>query len=364
MTSHPRLSVQDAEATSAAFRDAALDPHLLRRFRTAFFKKGETGEAALSQLPGEGRAFLDSRIDFHALALESRFDSELDGATKLVFSTRSGHRLETVILRIGTGRTTLCLSSQVGCAAACRFCATGRMGIARDLTAPEILDQVIQANLVLAAEKRRARNIVFMGMGEPFHNEDAVLAAIESLVSPAIFDHAASRILVSTVGVPDAMLRAAERFPDAGLALSLHAARQEVRETIVPLGRRCEVAVLRETVSRLNELQRRPVMVECVLLEGVNDSSEDVDALIEWCSGLRVHVNLIPYNPIADVPELAPTPPPRRLEIGRALKARGLPVTMRYSLGRDIEAACGQLVRSDARPKRSARERDPRRSAG
>ncbi len=131
-----------------------------------------------------------------------------------------------MILRPGTGRTALCVSSQIGCAAKCDFCATGKMGIAHNLSAADVLDQLVQANEALRGEGRRVRNLVFMGMGEPLHNEENLYRVLEALTDPALLHHPPSRILVSTVGVPDAMVRLARRFPEVNQALSLHAVRQ------------------------------------------------------------------------------------------------------------------------------------------
>src|SRR5262249_54073406 len=152
-------------------------------------------------------------LEFHPLELASRHDSARDGASKLVFRTRQGPLIESVILRMTTGRTALCVSTQVGCAANCDFCATGKMGIARNLSAAEIVDQLVQANELLAAENRSVRNLVLMGMGEPFHNEDQVYAALDLLADPACFHLNLKRVLVSTVGIPEAMVRCARRFP-------------------------------------------------------------------------------------------------------------------------------------------------------
>ena len=143
--------------------------------RNAFYKKHRSAEAALAELPETERARLPAEVEFHPFALESRHDSQVDGATKLIFRTAQDLLIETVILRMTSGRTALCVSTQVGCAAHCDFCATGKMGIARNLSAAEILDQLVQANQLLAAEDRSVRNLVFMGMGEPFHNEAATL---------------------------------------------------------------------------------------------------------------------------------------------------------------------------------------------
>jgi 23S rRNA (adenine2503-C2)-methyltransferase len=262
-----------------------------------------------------------------------------------------------VILRIATGRTTLCISSQVGCAAACDFCATGKMGIAQNLSPAEILDQVVQARQILAAEGRKLRNLVFMGMGEPFHNEANLYATLEALTAPELFDQPPSHILVSTVGLPEAMIRAARRFPTIHLALSLHSANQAVREQLVPLGRRYPVDELRRAVAEVNRIQsaNTELMVEYLMLAGVNDSLEDARELIAWLDGLRVHVNLIPYNPIDDAPHLSGSDQPTREAFGARLKSAGFKTTIRYSLGADVAAACGQLVRKENRERAMAR---------
>lgn len=344
-----RYSIHDRAGLEAWRRAARLDPHALRDFLNDLLKRARPRHEADARLRARGVsdeaiAMLSSR----SLELIEAHDSALDGATKLLFATTAGERIEAVILRYATGRTSLCISSQVGCAAACGFCATGRMGLVRSLEPHEILDQVVQANERLARDGSRVRNVVFMGMGEPFHNEDAVFAAVRSLTDPHRFDYSAQRVLVSTVGVPDAMIRFARRFTSANLALSLHSAIQEKRETLVPLARKASVSELKDTVREVNSIQRRPVMIEYVLLDGWNDGEQDRAALESWLEGLDVHVNLIPYNAI-DESELRGTEKERREAFGAALKARGFKVTLRYSLGRDIAAACGQLVREESR---------------
>src|SRR5437763_10462639 len=168
------------------------------------------------------------------------------------------------------------------------------MGIALNLTREEILDQVIQANRELLAEGRSVRNVVFMGMGEPLLNESEVYAALDVLLSPQCFDLSPARVLVSTVGIPDAMARCAERFPRVGMALSLHSARQALRESLIPLARRYPLDVLRKAVEHVTSVQRQPLMVEYLLLEGLNDTDQELSALIAYLRGLRVHLNLIP----------------------------------------------------------------------
>ncbi len=340
-------SIHDAKALEKLSRRWRAQPDHLRRLRNAFYKRHQTAEEALLQLPEAQRATFGGEVAFHSLELRSRHDSQLDGASKLLFRTARGHLIESVILRIASGRTSLCVSSQVGCAVRCGFCATGQMGIAVNLTRDELLDQVVQANRVLGPEGRSVRNVVFMGMGEPFHNEAEVYRALEVLLSPRCFDLSPARVLVSTVGIPDAMVRCAERFPRLGMALSLHGARQEQRERLIPLARRYPLDRLRSAMAAVTAIQRRPLMVEYLLLEGVNDSDEDASALIAYLRGLPAHVNLIPYNAIDEPTGLRGTAPKRRQEIAAALAAAGLVVTVRYSLGADVAAGCGQLVRRE-----------------
>ncbi len=346
----PRISLYDRLAFEALRKELRVDPTVVRRLRTGLLKHYQSDEEALSQFPAR------DRVAVHALSLYHRSDSAVDGATKLLLQTASGMLIESVILRVATGRTALCVSSQVGCAAACEFCATGKMGIARNLTAAEILDQLLIAGQLLAVEQRRVRNIVFMGMGEPFHNEDNLYETLDALTSPELFHHPPTKLLVSTVGVADAMVRCAQRFPLVNLALSLHSVRQDLRETLIPLARTYPLDQLRETLREVNALTQTPVMIEYLLLAGQNDSASDARELIAWISGLRVHVNLIPYNPIEESPHLSGSDKPTREAFSDQLKTAGIKTTLRYSLGQDIAAACGQLVRHENRRRAVERE--------
>ena len=223
------------------------------------------------------------------------------------------------------------------------------MGIARNLSRDEILDQVVQANQLLRPEGRRARNLVFMGMGEPLHNEAGLYQALDVLCDRQHFNYHPGRILISTVGIPDAMLRLVHRYPELRMAVSLHSARQEVRERIMPVARRHDLDSLRSAIAEVAAVSGRPVMIEYLLLHELTDRAEDARALIDYLRELPVHINLIPYNSIAEAPHLAGSDLSRREEFSRVLKAAGYPVTMRYSLGADIAAACGQLAREEHR---------------
>jgi 23S rRNA (adenine2503-C2)-methyltransferase len=343
------ISIYDSAAVDRLRAELKFEPRRLRALRTVYFKKFLGVEAALAELPLEVREEFARRVEFHPLAVAEVRDSQLDGATKLVLRTRAGYLIESVVMRTGTGRVSLCVSSQVGCAAACGFCATGQMGVAKNLSAAEILDQVVLAGERMQLEGRRVRNIVFMGMGEPFHNEAAVYEAVAALLSPEMFHHTPGRILISTVGIPDAMVRCARRFPEVNLALSLHSVRQEVREQLIPLAAKYSLDELRSAVAKVNEIENRTVMIEYLMLAGVNDSLEAARELAAWIDGLDVHVNLIPYNPIDSAPHLQSTERPQRDAFAAILRAAGFITTIRYSLGADIAAACGQLVQRENR---------------
>jgi 23S rRNA (adenine2503-C2)-methyltransferase len=343
------ISVYDLAATDRLRAELKFEPRRLRAFRTALFKNFLGVKSALEELPADVRDEFSNRIEFHPLEVAECRDSELDGATKLVFRTAAGYLIESVIMRTGTGRVSLCVSSQVGCAAACQFCATGQMGIAKSLSAAEMLDQIVLAGERIGAEGRRVRNIVFMGMGEPFHNEAAVYEAVAALLSPELFHHTPGRILISTVGIPDAMIRCARRFPDVNLALSLHSVRQDIREQLIPLAAKYRLEELRSAVAAVNQIQANTLMIEYLMLQGVNDSIADAAELAQWLNGLSVHVNLIPYNPIASAPHLRTTERAERDAFAAVLRAAGFVTTIRYSLGADIAAACGQLVQRENR---------------
>jgi 23S rRNA (adenine2503-C2)-methyltransferase len=344
-----KISIYDSAAVDRLRADLKFEPRRLHALRTAFFKRFCGPAAALAELPDGVREEFARRVEFHPLTVERTLDSEVDGATKLVLRTAAGLLIEAVIMRTGTGRVSLCVSSQVGCAAACGFCATGQMGIARNLTPAEILDQVVLAGERLAAEGRVVRNIVFMGMGEPFHNEPALYEVVSALLAPELFHYPPRRILISTVGIPDAMIRAARRFPQVNLALSLHSVRQSVREQLIPLAARYSLDELRAAVAAVNKIQQNAVMIEYLMLAELNDAADDARELAAWLAGLDAHVNLIPYNPIESAPHLRTTERAERDAFAQFLRTAGFATTIRYSLGADVAAACGQLVQSKNR---------------
>ena len=223
------------------------------------------------------------------------------------------------------------------------------MGLRRNLSAAEIVDQVLIVARAARIEDSRLRNIVFMGMGEPLHNEANLHAAIELLTSLEGCAFPMRRISVSTVGVPAAMLRLVDRFPGIQVALSLHSARPELRSRLVPWTRQIDWDELHQAVRDiatrpLTFHHQGPIMIQHIMIAGVNDQAEDADALIEYLQGLPCIVNLIPFNSIAPIQAWQPTSREHRDWFAKRMRAAGIYTTVRYSMGSDVAAACGQLV--------------------
>ncbi|WP_437945905.1 23S rRNA (adenine(2503)-C(2))-methyltransferase RlmN [Sorangium sp. So ce296] len=279
-----------------------------------------------------------------SLEIAERAPSE-DDTLRLVLRARDGALIESVLIP-GPARTTLCVSSQVGCARACAFCETGRLGLARQLTAGEIVDQVRIAQALALAEGRARRgaplrNLVFMGMGEPFDNLGEVLKAIRLLTDPRAFRFAPSHVTVSTVGVAD-KIEAFFREARAELAVSLNAPDDARRQAIMPVNARFSMAALKEALARSLPPGRR-VLFEYVLFDRYNDAPDDADLLAAYVAGLRCRVNVIPCNPGPD-PALSP-PSAERLDAFVArLSGHGVTTLVRRPRGRDVGGACGQLA--------------------
>lgn len=276
-----------------------------------------------------------------------------DFSSKLLLVNQRGLQCEAVALmppklaKAGrTPRATACISSQPGCGVGCPFCATGTLGYRGDLTAAEIVEQVYWTGAQARLAGRGLRNVVFMGMGEPLHNADNVFQAIEWLTKAELFGFPQRRIIVSTVGVPQAMIRLAEQSPGVRQALSLHSAEPLQRRTLVPRAV-ADLDLLRETIIQVNQLQSESLWIEVVMLSGVNDSLEHADRLVEFCRGLRVEVNLIPYNANDSTEVFKPSDRAVREQFASRLRIAGIRTTIRTSLGKNSQAACGQLRASN-----------------
>jgi 23S rRNA (adenine2503-C2)-methyltransferase len=298
----------------------------------AWAARGALGYDAMTDLPASLRAQLAERVPFSSLELQRDAQSR-DGTVKALFSTHDGRAIEAVLMRFADGRRSLCVSSQSGCPLTCTFCATGTMKFGRNLTASEILDQALHFRRVEAVD-----HAVFMGMGEPMMNLDAVLAACERLPDIGVTHR---RTTISTVGWVPGIDRLAECDMPIRLAWSLHAPEDSLRSQIMPVNDRYPIAEVLAACERWHAAKRRLVFVEYVMLRGVNDGYGQAVQLAQLLDPRHFKVNLIPYNPTGMYEGSS-------REAIAAFKAvleeHGLHATVRLTRGRDIDAACGQLA--------------------
>ena len=295
---------------------------------------GASSYAEMTNLPLSLRQSLGDEVPLSSLRLEREALSS-DGTEKALFTTYDGRPVEAVLMRYRDGRRSVCLSSQSGCPLTCTFCATGQMRFGRNLTASEVLDQALHFR-----RKEAVNHAVFMGMGEPLMNLDAVLAASRRLPDLGI---ATANTAVSTVGWLPGIERMARDGPPVRLALSLHAADEALRTELMPVNRRYPLGEVLAACRRWHERRRRPVFVEYLMLDGVNDRYEQALALAQALRPQRAFkVNLIPYNP-TDA-GFRGSSSDAIAAFREALEGRGLLVTVRLTRGRDIDAACGQLA--------------------
>jgi 23S rRNA (adenine2503-C2)-methyltransferase len=280
----------------------------------------------------------------------ARVDTSTDGTQKILLRLEDGALIETVLIPDGE-RLTLCISSQVGCALGCRFCATGTMGLTRHMRPGEIVSQVLAAQeLLLGPEQGRkadpharpVTNIVMMGMGEPLHNYDGTLAALRILTDETAFDYAPARITVSTVGLVPQMLALGEAIP-VRLAVSLHAGDPATRRDLMPIDRRYPMEEVLAACRQFPLKTRERITFEYTLLRGVNDREEDATNLAAALDGLRCKVNLLAFNEHEGAPFERPDDA-AVVAFSERLRALGVEAFVRTTRGRDIAAACGQLA--------------------
>jgi 23S rRNA (adenine2503-C2)-methyltransferase len=304
------------------------------------YRRGVDDVAAMTDLGLGLRARLAERWDARALSI-ARVERSIDGTRKAALRAADGAVVESVLIP-EEGRTTLCVSTQVGCPMACSFCATGFLGFTRNLSTAEIVDQVCRMRELLD-EGQELTNVVFMGMGEPLLNLPAVVEAVRLLIHPKAFGFAPRRVTVSTVGVAPRIPTLLDAVP-VNLAVSLHATTDAVRDRLVPLNRRFPLSGLLGTLRGLSTVTpRRPVFFEYTLIAGVNDSPDDARRLPQLLRGIPSKINLIPMNAHADSPHTAPAGDAIDHFL-RELARSGATVTLRRSRGPDIQAACGQLA--------------------
>ena len=338
-------------ADGAAFALAyGLKPYRLDQLYRAATKELSDGVATMTVLPAPLRADLE-RENFHfenlePVALQRSSDHQ---TTKGLFRLHDGNEVEAVLMEHWGARSTVCISSQAGCAFKCEFCSTGQAGFTRNLSATEIFDQARFMARELKKKRKKVTNVVFMGMGEPFHNYDAVMDAVRLLNDPNGFGLGHRHITISTVGLVPEIDRFAEEGLQVNLAISLHAPTDAQRTALMPVNRRWPIAELLAACARYETKTRRKVFFEYVMLAGVNDDDASAAALAKLMRGRLYHVNLIPYNATPDA-QLQGTSDIGTRAFQKILEAAGVPTTVRVPMGRDIAAACGQL-RAETQPR-------------
>ncbi len=341
------LSMEDLTAALAAWGEPAFRA---RQIWQGLYRHLWSSPEEMSDLPLALRRRLAESFRFAALTPLGSLRSK-DGETeKFLLALDDGHQIEAVLMRYERRRTA-CISTQAGCAMGCPFCATGQMGLQRNLSSGEIVEQVLLLARRLAAEGAhpepvegdRLTNVVLMGMGEPFHNYEASLQAIARLNHPQGFKFGARRFTISTVGLAPMIERFTRERHQINLAVSLHAATDELRDRLVPINRRYPLSRLIPACQAYVERTGRRITFEWALIQGVNDGPDQSQALAKLIGGMNCHVNLIPLNPTRGYEGQGATR--ARAEAFReVLKRRGIPCTIRVRRGVDIQAGCGQLA--------------------
>jgi 23S rRNA (adenine2503-C2)-methyltransferase len=291
------------------------------------------------------RLLLANNYSFSRLTVGARIVSKDKETVKTLFQLSDGKSIESVLMRYND-RNTLCISSQAGCAMGCVFCATGQMGFARNLSSGEIIEQVLFYARELSKNSQVVTNIVVMGMGEPFNNYEAVLNAIDRLNDPEGFNLGARRFTISTVGILPIIQQFASEKRQINLAISLHAANDTLRSSLLPINRKYPVKDLIEACRDYVAQTGRRITFEWALIQGVNDSEFDASELAELIKGLICHVNIIPLNPTRKYQGRS-TSHERALAFQSVLTRNGITCTIRLRRGLDINAGCGQLASSN-----------------
>lgn len=315
----------------------------------------------MTDLPKSLRERLRAECMPAQLAVIEMRESPRTETRKALLQLPDGEAVEAVLIRDGE-RLTVCLSSQVGCPLQCAFCATGLAGFTRNLSPGEIVEQALHL-LVGEDLEGRTPNIVFMGMGEPFRNYDAVMSAIRLLMEADGLGIGARKITLSTAGEAKAIERFAWEGLQVRLSVSLHAANDALRDRLVPLNRRYPLDRLREAIETYTHESGRQITFEWTLLEGVNDEPHHARELLEYAGGLKAFVNLIPWNPVPGMP-FQPSTKQRAQAFRDVLVEGGVKATLRAEKGQDIDAACGQLRRTRAMEARAASAGTPETGQG
>jgi len=322
-----------AEMASAAGRK----PYLADYLFTFIHQKNETNLDKITPLPKSFRDELIGRGSFISALSIIKTQSDPDGTMKFLFALPDGHGIEAVRLT-DSNRITLCISTQAGCRMGCRFCATGQLPFERNLTAAEIVDQVYQIESACG----RANNLVYMGMGEPLDNFDEVVRSLEILHDPKGRRFGMRHITLSTCGITEPIRKLAALQFHPRLAVSLHSADDEIRGQLMPMARKESLERLLDALRFYQDRTGRRITFEYCMIDGINDTPQQVSRLLLLLGDLQANINLIELNPFPGCP-YQPSPPSRIRKFASRLEKAGMETVIRFKRGRSISAACGQL---------------------
>ncbi len=337
--SQEELAQWFAEQGEKAFR--------LKQLNQWLWQRGATDFAEMTNLGKSLRTKLSAHFSIAAIQEDFRQNSA-DGTVKIRFRLHDGHLIESVLIPVvRDDRYTVCVSSQVGCSLTCSFCATGKMRRIRNLTGAEIYDQVRLVNQLCEAQfGKPLTNVVYMGMGEPLLAYAPVMRSVDLITSPEGLGMSPRRLTISTAGIAKAILRLANDQSKVNLALSLHAPTDEQRSQIMPINDSNNLEILMQALEEYYRLTHNRISYEYIALRDFNDSEADAHALANLCRKFPVRVNIIEYNPVAG-DSWQKSEPAVIDRFAQILSERGVTVTIRRSRGKDIDAACGQLVIKD-----------------
>ena len=334
----------DSDTLKALLAELGMPSFRYKQIYDWIFKKFVFSFDRMTNLSLKERVMLNENFNGVVPQPASVFKDRDDGSLKILYRLHDDNAVEAVAIPAEDGRMTFCLSTQVGCAVRCPFCKTGESGLIRNLTVQEIVTQLI---ILLRYTGKKPTNIVYMGMGEPFNNREALFGSIDVFTDPSGLRMATRRITISTSGVIPGIEELSAREGEVNLAVSLHTADNDLRNKLVPINKTYPLDKLRRAIQNYTDLTGRRVTLEVSLLKDVNDGYHDAMNIASFCEGMLVHVNLIrfnyykgsPYRPAAELTEK---------NFRKALKKEGVSVTVRKSAGSNIMAACGQLSdRSD-----------------
>lgn len=309
---------------------------------TGLYKHNWKGSSDFSTLPAGLRQKLEQHFELDPITKQINLFSS-DGETeKILFDLKSGGAVETVLMNYDRRRT-LCISTQVGCAMGCTFCATGQMGFSRNLSSGEIIAQILWFERLLSKNNEHVTNVVFMGMGEPFHNYESVIKAIDTLNDESGMNFGARRFTISTSGLVPKIREFADEHRQVNLAISLHSTDDDQRSKMMPVNRRYPISELMDACRYYIDKTSRRITFEWALIYDVNDTEEEANRLAKLLHGMLCHVNTIPLNPTMGYDGKA-TSHERALRFKEILEQHGIPCTIRLRRGIDIQAGCGQLA--------------------